>query len=54
MLYDILGSVQPVVVKAFFLIVKAESQWVIISSVIRMQFESCYKYSALDLTDGLS
>lgn len=54
MLYDITGSVQPILVKAFFLMVRAESQWVIISSVIRMQFKSCYKYSVPDLMDGLS
>lgn len=43
MLYDIIGSVQPIPVKAFFLMARAESQWVIISSVIRIYFESYYR-----------
>jgi len=50
MLYDIIGSVQPILVKVFFLRVRAESQWVIISSVIRIYFESYYRYSAPNLT----
>lgn len=53
MAYDIIGSVQPILVKAFFLMVRAESQWVIISSVIRIYFESYYSYSAPDLMAGL-
>lgn len=53
MLYDIIGSEQPILVKAFFLMARAESQWTIISSVYRMYFESYYRYSAPDLMAGL-
>lgn len=53
MLFDIIGSVQPILVKAFFLMIRAESQWVIISSVIRIYFDSHYRYSVPDLMAGL-